>query len=171
VAKSIIDVAEIPINLDPTFGNVASTLDDIYYRLSDLCMLFENIGNTFLFLCIVDLGLSFLYVWNRHLNSHNRIRSMTGCLGAILFALAITHFAKIEAFRTEFYNAVNNADHNVDDNPDYNLTTDSFTVLYLVIQLSVAFDIILWVASVAVAAFAIHIKIISRQTTRLRNVR
>jgi hypothetical protein len=118
----------------------------------------------------MDLGLSFLYVWNRHLNSHNRIRGMTGSIGVILFALAITHFAKIEAFRTEPYNAVNKMDHNVDDNPDYNPTTNSFTIPYLVIQLSVAFDIILWVASVAVAAFAIHIKIISRQTTRLRNV-
>jgi hypothetical protein len=140
-------VVEIPINRDPTFGNVSSTLDDIYYRLSDLCVLFENLGNIFLFLCVVDLGLSFLYVWNRHLNRHNRIRGMTGCLSVILFALTIAHFAKIAAFRTDFY-----------------------TIPYSVIQLSVAFDIILWVASVAVAAFAIHIKIISRQTTRLRNV-
>jgi phosphoglycerol transferase MdoB-like AlkP superfamily enzyme len=150
----MIDVVEMPVNRDPIFGNVSSTLDDITYRLSDLCVLFENLGNIFLFLCVVDLGLSFLYVWNRHLNSHNRIRGMTSCLGVILFVLTIAHFAEIEAFRTDFYNAVN-ADHKLP---------------YLVIQLSVAFDIILWVASVVVAAFAIHIKIISRQTTRLRNV-
>jgi hypothetical protein len=161
---------EIPINRVPTFGYVSSTLGDVYYRLSYLCVLFENLGNIFLCLCVVDLGLSFLYVWNRYLNSHNRISAMTGCLGVILFALTITYFAKIEAFRTEFYNAVNNADHKVDDNTDYNATTDSFTFPYLAVQLSVAFDIILWVASVAVAAFAIHIKTISRQTTRLRNV-
>jgi hypothetical protein len=133
-------------------------------------VLFENLGNIFLFLCVVDLGLSFLYVWNRHRNSHNRIRGMAGCLCVILFTLAITHFTKIEAFRTEFYNPVNNAVYNVDNSPDYNPTANSFTVPYLVIQLSVAFDIMLWVASVAVATFAIHIKIISRQTTRLRNV-
>jgi hypothetical protein len=161
---------EIPINRVPTFGYVSSTLGDVYYRLSYLCVLFENLGDIFLFLCVVDLGLSFLYVWNRHLNSHNRIRGMTGCLGIILFALTITYFAKIEAFRTEFYNVVNNADHKVDDNTAYNVTTDSFTVPYLAIQLSVAFDIILWFASVAVAAFAIHIKTMSGQTTRLRNV-
>jgi hypothetical protein len=93
----------------------------------------------------VNLGLSFLYVWNRHRNSHSRIRGMAGCLCVILFALTITHFAKIEAFRTEFNNAVNNAVYNVDDNPDYNPTANSFTIPYLVIQLSVAFDIMLWV--------------------------
>jgi hypothetical protein len=161
---------EIPINSDPTFGNVSSTLDDIYYRLCDLCELFGNLGNIFIFLCVVDLGLSFLYVWNRHPKRHNSIRGMTGCIGVVLFALNIIRFAKIEAFRTEVYNAVNNAGHNIDGNPDYDTTIDPFTVPYLVIQLSVVFDIMLWFASVVVAVFAIHIKIISRQTTRLRNV-
>ncbi len=168
VAGNIVYIFEIgPIYNDDSFDGYAldSTywiLDQIQNRLFDVSYLFENIGNIFLLFCIVDLGLSFLYVWNRRLKGHNVIRGATAGLGVLLFALTVGYFAKIEALRTDYYNAVSNS--------DYSSTGGFFSERYSLIQLSVAFDIILWIASIAVAVFAIYVVIVSRQTTRLRNV-
>jgi hypothetical protein len=124
--------------------------------------LFENLGNIFLLYCTVDLGLSFLYISNNHQKGHNIIRGMTTGLGVVLFALAVGYFGKIEALLTNYYNAISNS--------DYSSSEGSFSAPYSLIQLSVSFDIILWIASIAVAAFAIYVLVVSHKTTRIRNV-
>jgi hypothetical protein len=143
-------------------------LDEIQNRLYDVSWLFECLGNIFLLFCIVDLGLSFIHVLNSHQRGHNIVRGVTGGLGVILFALNIGRFAKIEALRTDFYNLINfiNGDYNSDYSPD----DYSFTIPYSVIQLSAAFDIILFIASVAILAFSIYVVVISYQRARLRHV-
>jgi hypothetical protein len=124
--------------------------------------LFENVGNIILLYCIVDLGLSFLYISDRRLKGQNIIRAMTAGLGVVLFALTLGYVGKIEALRTDFYNALTNSYYNSGD--------EFFSEPYSLTQLSAAFDIILWIASIAVVAFAVYIFIVSRVTTRIRSV-
>jgi hypothetical protein len=165
VAGYIVSILQINLAYNDSFDYYDSTywiLDQIQTRLFDVSFLFENLGNIFLLFCIVDLGLSFLYVWNCRPKGYNVIRGITAGLGVLLFALTVGYFAKIEALRTDFYNAASNSDSST--------PTGFFSEPYSLIQLSVAFDIILWIASIAVAAFAIYVIIVSRQMTRLRNV-
>jgi hypothetical protein len=122
--------------------------------------LFEYIGNIFLLLCLVDLGLSFLYVWNRDRTGHSIVRIVTAGLGVVLFALAIGHFGKLEGVRTEYYNSINDSGSNSLD----------FEIYFTLRKLSAAFDILLWVASLAVLALTIYVLVISRQKTQLRQV-
>jgi hypothetical protein len=138
------------------------TLDQIQARLFDVGSLFENFGHIFILFCLVDLGLSFLYVLNRSPRGHNIIRGMVAGLGVILFALTVSYFGKIEALRTDYYNAV--------DNPFSDSYQEFFTIPYSLIELGAAFDIILWVASIAVAAFTVYVLIVSHQTPQTRSV-
>lgn len=127
-----------------------------------MSFLFENLGNTFLLYCLVDLGLSFLYVSDLRPKGSNIIRAMTAGLGVLLFALTLGYLGKIEALRTDFYNALSNS--------YYSSGEEFFTEPYSLVQLAAAFDIILWIASIAVAAFTIYVFIVSRETTRIRSV-
>jgi hypothetical protein len=138
------------------------TLDQIQTRLFDVSSLVENIGHIFILFCLVDLGLSFLYVLNRSPKGHNIIRGMVAGLGVVLFALTVAYFGKMETLRTEYYNAVDNS-----FSDSYGLF---FTVPYSLIELGAAFDIILWIASIAVAAFTVYVLIVSHQTPQTRSV-
>jgi hypothetical protein len=137
-------------------------LDEIQARMFDVSWFIESIGNIVLVICIVDLGLSFLYVWNRHRKGHNIILGVTAGLGVLLFAMSIGEFAKKEAWRTSYYNGASDSGYSV--SPGYLVYT------YSLLQLSSAFTIILWIVSLAVLGFAIYVFIISRKMTQLRNV-
>ena len=178
VAAYVVVVVEIPISFNDcgyngydlstgyddiyTCDNTYWILDEIQSRLFDVSWLIESIGNIFLVICIVDLGLSFLYVWNRHRKGHNIILGVTAGLSVLLFALIIGQFAKIEAWRTSYYNGASDSGYNV--SPGY------INFPYSVTQLGSAFSIILWIASLAILGFAIYVFIISRKMTQLRNV-
>jgi hypothetical protein len=171
-------VVKIPINFndcgfygyDPSSGyddiytcdNTYWILDEIDARLFDVQWLIESTGNIILAICIVDLGLSFLYVWNRHRKGHNIILGLTAGLGVLLFVMSIGHFAKSEAWLTNYYNGASDSDYNV--SPGY------LAPPYSLNQLNGAFDIILWIASLAILGFAIYVFIISRKMTQLRKV-
>jgi len=176
VAAYVVLVVEIPISFNDcgyygydqsgyddiyTCDNTFWILDEISSRMFDVSWLIESIGNIFLVICIVDLGLSFLYVWNRHRKAHNIILSVTASLGVLLFALIIGDFAKKEAWRTSYYNGASDSDYNV--SPGY------VGFPYSLFQLGSAFIIILWIASLAILGFAIYVFIISRKMTQLRN--
>jgi hypothetical protein len=137
-------------------------LDEVRLRLFDVNWFFESIGNIVLAICIVDLGLSFLYVWNRHRKGHNIILGVTAGLGVVLFALSIGGFAKKEAWRTTYYNGASDS--------GYNVSLDYIAFPYSIFQLDSAFGFILWIASLAILGFAIYVLIISRKMTQLRNV-
>jgi hypothetical protein len=177
VAGYIALVVEIPISINDCgfYGYDSSGYNDIYTcsesywiidqiasRLFDLQWLFECTGNIILVICIVDLGLSFLYAWNGHRKGHNIILGVTAGLGVVLFAMSIGNFAKKEAWRTSYYNGASDSDYN--ESPGY------LPFPYSQDQLDVAFNIILWIASLAILGFAIYVLIISRKMTQLRNV-
>ncbi|KAE9367216.1 hypothetical protein N431DRAFT_385443 [Stipitochalara longipes BDJ] len=137
------------------------TLDKIETRLFDVSSLFENFGHIFILLCLVDLGLSFLHVLNHSPKGHNIIRGVVAGFGVALFALAVAYFGKIEALRTDYYNAVENSSY--EDYPEF------FSVPYSLVELGAAFDILLWIASIAVAAFTIYVLIVSHQSPQTRS--
>jgi len=139
-------------------------LDQVETRLFDVSNLIENVGHIFILFCLVDLGLSFLYVLNRNPKGHNIIiRAVIAGLGVVLFALTVAYFGKTEALRTDYYNAANNASLYSDELPDY-------TTPYYLIELGAAFDILLWILSIAVFAFTNYILIISHATPQTRSV-
>jgi hypothetical protein len=69
-----------PVFNDDIFDITFWTVDHIQIRIYDVSSLFEDIGNIFLLYCIVDLGLSFIYVSNRHPKGHHTIRGLTAGL-------------------------------------------------------------------------------------------
>jgi hypothetical protein len=165
VAAYVVVVVEIPISYNDcgfngydefgyndiyTCDNTYWVLDEIQSRLFDVSWFIESIGNIVLAICIVDLGLSFLYVWNRHRKGHNIILGVTAGLCVLLFALSIGEFAKKEAWRTNYYNGASDSGYNL--SPGY--------INFL----------ILWIASLAILGFAIYVFIFSRKMTQLRNV-
>ncbi|PMD29427.1 hypothetical protein L207DRAFT_445482 [Hyaloscypha variabilis F] len=137
-------------------------LDQVETRLFDVSNLIENVGHIFILFCLVDLGLSFLYVLNRNPKGHSIIRAVIAGLGVVLFALTVAYFGKTEALRTDYYNAANNASLYSDELPDY-------TTPYYLIELVAAFDILLWILSIAVFAFTNYILIISHATPQTRS--
>jgi hypothetical protein len=177
VAAYVVVVVEIPISYNDcgfngydefgyndiyTCDNTYWVLDEIQSRLFDVSWFIESIGNIVLAICIVDLGLSFLYVWNRHRKGHNIILGVTAGLCVLLFALSIGEFAKKEAWRTNYYNGASDS--------GYNLSPGYINFPYSLFQLGSAFSLILWIASLAILGFAIYVFIFSRKMTQLRNV-
>ena len=120
------------------------TLEQIQDRIADVGNLIESFGQVFLLFCLVELGLSFLYVLNRSQTGHNIIRGVVAGLGVVLLALALAYFGKQETLYTDYYNA---ADNN---------STVYFFEPYSSIELGVSFDFILWIASIAVVAFTVY---------------
>jgi hypothetical protein len=66
--------------------------------MADVGNLFATLGLIFLLLCIVDLGLSFLYIWNRDRKGHSIVLGVTALLGFALFAIAVAQFAEFELY-------------------------------------------------------------------------
>jgi hypothetical protein len=154
----IVELSDV-FNADIFYDNTFWTIDQIQTRLYDVSSLFEDFGNIFLLYCLVDLGLSFLQVSKGASKGHNIVRGMTVGLAVVLFAMTVGHFGKTESWRTDYYNAINS-----------DINSDFLERPYSIVQLTAAFDIILWIASVAVAAFTIYILIVSHETAQIRNV-
>jgi hypothetical protein len=136
-------------------------VDQIQIRIYDVNSLFEDLGNIFLLYCIVALGLSFIYVSNRHPTGHNTIRGLIAGLCVSPLRRDRRAFWENRSLTHRLYNAINS---------DFSSSQDFLDEPYLIIQLTAAFDIILWIASVAVAPFTIYVFIVCRETTRVRNV-
>ena len=160
---NVASLATYDVEIGPLWDGFENylTLDQIQTRLFDVGNLFENIGHIFIVFCLVDLGLSFLYVLNSSQKGHNIVRAVVAGLGFVLFAIDLAFFGKIEALRTKYYNAV------ADPYYDY---TGFFSTPYYLIQLGASFDIILWLLSVAIFAFSIYVLAVSVQNPQLRSV-
>jgi hypothetical protein len=76
--------------------------------------------------------------------------------------MSIGHFAKVEAWRSDYYNGASDS--------DYSVSIFYLTYPYSQVQLGAAFNIILWIVSLAMLGFAIYVLVISRKMSRLRNV-
>ena len=130
------------------------SLEQAQSRLSDVGGLFESTGNIFLLLCLVDLGLGFLHVLNNHRTGHIIARGVTAGLGFILFVLAAVTYGWQEDILTRYYTS--------------NYDTENATIS--IIRISCAFDILLWIASLAVTALSIHVFLVSQRNVRLQRV-
>lgn len=152
------------VEIGPLYAGDSSylTLDQIQTRLIDVSGLIENIGHIFILFCLVELGLSFLYVLSRSSKGHNIVRGLVAGLGVVLFALTLAFFGKLEALRTDYYNAVND--------PTLYLDEPFFFEPYYLIRIGASFDILLWIASIAVFAFSIYVLTVSHQNPQTRSV-
>src|SRR4051794_20569157 len=91
--------------MDPyNYENNWATFSEVVHRLYDASIFAENIAYILLLLCVVDLGLSFLYVVHRSKTGHTIIMSVTGGFAVVLTALALGRFGRTEAIYTSFYN-------------------------------------------------------------------
>jgi hypothetical protein len=135
-------------------GNAYYNLQQAQDRLSDVGVLFENIGNVFLLVCLVDLGLGFLHVLNDDRKGHIIARGVTAGVGFILFVLTAVYYGWEEDILTRFYT--------------FNYDTQNADIS--IIRISCAFDILLWIASLAVTALSIHVFLLSQRKIRLQRV-
>jgi hypothetical protein len=132
--------------------------EEAAYRMADVSNLFASLGLIFLLLCIVDLGLSFLYIWNRDRKGHSIVLGVTALLGFALFAIAVAQFAEFELYWARRFSTTSFYDQ-------------SLTPLNNGIKLHAAFDIALWALSLATAAFATYVFCNSTGQSQFRRVR
>lgn len=112
----------------------------------------------------MDLGLSFLYVWNRSRSGHTIIVGATAFLALALTGIAFASFGEFEHFyTTEFEPSSSAGGSSVFDYDSIDLNAVKMGE-----KLSNVFDIAFWALSVLAAAFTIYIFIVSRRQTQLR---
>lgn len=142
------------------------TYDQIANRLSDISILFKDIAYVFLLLCMVDLGLSFLYASTRSKKGHNMAIILTGAIALVLSALAIGRLGKMESVWTSYYNDVY-----VDEYGDaYEYGDFDYNQFLVLNKVASAFDIVLFVLALPLLALAIFVMVRCDPNPALRPV-
>jgi hypothetical protein len=141
--------------------------DQVLTRLFDFRTLFEDIAYIFVLLCLVDLGLSFLYFGNSRSKpaAHRIIFLTTAGIAGVLAVLAIARFGKSEALLTSYYNDATVATWGQIHFPDFD-----FSQFETMTHLTAAFDILLWVTAVPVMVLAVFVMVKCGGNIALRNV-
>jgi hypothetical protein len=132
-------------------------------RLRDIADLLTNFGVAFLFLAIVDLGFSFLYISKRGRRIHIYCIYAARFLAFALIALALGVFAERESFLTWTYGSI-------DDASKINAEVSEFKKLDVARKLALAYTITLWALSVLTAVFSTFVFVVSRRETGPREV-
>jgi hypothetical protein len=141
-------------------GNTILTLNNVSNRLFTVSLLFQYITNALTVICLVELGLGFLYVLgNGRSRAHTMMRSGIFVVGALLVILTAAQIGLYNASYTMLYNyQISNSNGTatdggllVGDNFDLNTYEEKFTAAN---GLEMATDSILLVVSIALIGFA-----------------
>lgn len=155
----------------------------IVQRTADIGSFFEYLASLALFICLVELSISYLVYSSDTRPIYNALRWTTVGLSIILLVIVIASLAEGESFYTEYYNAVSNAIDN-----GYSVDTSGFTVTYgdgasthyyydidynkarIANRLEVAMDFILWIAAIIILALGSAVMHKFRSRSNLRSV-
>jgi hypothetical protein len=135
-----------------------TALEEVMFRSADVSAFCENISYIFLLLCMVDLGLSFLYVASQSKTGHTIVMFVTGGVAIILAALEAARLGKNETIYTDLFNSENTGSHF--DPSQFNLPS----------YLLAAFDIIFFLLALAVLALGIFVMVKCNGHPTLGNV-
>jgi hypothetical protein len=138
-------------------------LDQTRTRTYDAGIFFERLASLALLICLVELGISFLFCSSGAYPSHNIMRWTAVGLSAILVALAIASITEIETFLTEYYNEINNAINSDTSSIDHSKWTTST-------KLCISFDIIEWGAAILIVVLGSFVMHKSRAKNSLHSV-
>ena len=130
-------------------------LDEIGSRLFDAGLLFEQLGNIALILCLTELGLGFIYIWKSSRAGHLVVRVVAAFAAVALLAANVARYARVEVYYTNYYEGSADVDQ---------------SILHTMDLLNSAVDIIIFVIALAILALAIVVLSISRGYTQLRSV-
>jgi hypothetical protein len=144
------------------------TLYQAMARVADSGAFIESLASVVLLICLVELGIGFLFCSSGAHASHNILRWTAAGLSVVLVALAIARFGEMESFYTDYYNAINNAIN--DSNDSYNVE-DSIdnSRANMSDKLNLSFDIIEWVAVIGIAVLGSFVMHKFRAKTPLRS--
>jgi hypothetical protein len=132
----------------------------IRIHLSVVGLFLESTAQTLLLFCLVDLGLSFLYIWQRTRTHHNMVLGAAAAVSFVLFILALAYFGKSEAAWTAQFQAVKNSTYDSSDR----------AVWHLLGKLGSSYRILQWIATLGVLAFSIFVLVLSKKQALVRNV-
>jgi hypothetical protein len=129
--------------------------------------------------CVAELGLGFLYCLHANNTAlHNILRLSVLVVSFILFALAVSSLGLVNAEYTKYFNYLNSQVWNWDSNT-YTSTLSSSTpfdedAFYQGVKaandLSIAFDVIIFVASVLLVGFSVYVLYACRRNPALKSV-
>lgn len=133
----------------------AHILEEAGIRIGDIGSLIGGFAQVALLLCIVDLGLSFLYLLSDKRTHHLIVLGVVAVFGLVLVVLEIAAVAKNEILITAEYRGTRRV------GPDEVRTIQ---------KLFSAYNILMWILSLVVAALCIYVFYLSRKGTELRRV-
>ena len=164
---------DIDVFDDPTSYPNYFALDEAVTRISDIGVLCECLASLAMLICLVELGISFLFCSSGAHVSHNMLRWAAIGLSVVLVALAIACFGEMTSFRTDYYNAIDNATaygnytynniYNTINNIDYSKWKTSN-------KLGISFGIIEWGAAIVIVVLGFFVMHKFRDRTPLRRV-
>jgi carbon starvation protein CstA len=134
-------------------------------RTADISILIESFGVALILLCTIDLGLSFLYVWNRKRSGHNIIVVITAALAFALAALALAVFGENERYWTTIYEPKVNGSELLIEVYDGDQKAAKYGRV-----LMCAFSIAVFVFSLVAAAFTVFVFMVSPSKAILQRV-
>jgi hypothetical protein len=177
VTSDVMSLVEenIDLVLDPSAYLTFWALDQASARTADFGILFESIASLALLICLVELGISFLFCSTGAHASHTILCWAAVGLSVVLTALAIACFGEITSFHSYYYNKVNEEANNgslyipdYDFYPPFNIDYSKWNTS---IKLSVSFDIIEWGAAIVIVVLGSFVIYKIRDRTSLRSVR
>lgn len=136
--------------------DVDRSLEETANHVHNVGSLFHNVGLLLLSLCIVDLGLSFLYIWSGNRTHHKLVLGMAVFFTIAPFAVNLAAFGTRAAYYTDVFN-----------NSGRGTTRKKALDMQ---KLRGAFNILLWILSLGIAALTAYVFSVSRKQTRLRRV-
>jgi hypothetical protein len=145
--------------------NTLLTWDQVGARLSDISLTFKDIGYAFLLLCLIDLGLSFLYASTRSKKGHNIAIIVTGVMALIICGLTIGRMGKEQSLYSTYYNDAYQDEYGEIYFPDFD-----FNQFHVLDEVEAALSIFLFVLSLAVLGFAIFVMVRCDPDPQLRPV-
>jgi hypothetical protein len=129
--------------------------------------------------CVVELGLGFLYCLHANYTAlHNILRLSVLVVSFILFALAVSSLGLVNAEYTKYFNYLNSQVW-IFDPSTFASTPSSSTpfdqdAFYRGVKaahdLSIAFDVIIFVASVLLVGFSVYVLYTCRRNPALKSV-
>lgn len=149
-------------------------LDEAIDRLFAVGTFFEYVADILIQICVVELGLGFLYCLQQNRTSlHHILRPCIFIVSFILFVLAIASMGLFNAEYTKEFNYLYALDSS--DGSDFGPSVEFDRAAYenglkAATNLGVAFDVIIFVASVLLVGFSAHVLHKCQQYPALRSV-
>lgn len=127
-------------------GYYSSMLAQTIDRVSDWGLFCNQIANIFTLFTLFDLGLSIMYCWDVMRSSRFVVQMVTYSFGLVEFALAVASLGIYECYTTSLFSSTSS------------VGTASLNVGS---KVAAAFDILMFIASLIVASFAVFVQVLS----------